>query len=412
MKSFIPGQSFKNNKYYLFDKHGVTVMKPWPHMTAYRKTKTKGWQAVRPKFVFREHDIPNKMNLATCHRCELNELYEQDYDHECQPHPLNRYLALVPNELLELTKEVRSRQWHLLALFARCGEKAIELYKSTPALAWMLASSWAFKRQPVRNHFRSIRALFQSGKSQLQILKWLDYPSSKQTIKLLRKVEMRDIDVTFFLHLKDIIINQVSFKTLRHIPRIDYSLLRLLVNLPYDYSFGFLESYQQLQRKQHHFIKSTLQDIVEASDSLNEIDLKVLNLILATYPAQEEASATKAENQHRTFPWPRFKMPENFPEIEYLDTEDKLFDAAEVMHNCLDSLAEIAYSNAINFFRINYPQPVIFSVTESPVINGFIVNEIKGQCNQEPTDNALKIIEKWISEANRLNPELCIEIQY
>ncbi len=23
MKSFIPGQSFKNNKYYVFDKHGV-----------------------------------------------------------------------------------------------------------------------------------------------------------------------------------------------------------------------------------------------------------------------------------------------------------------------------------------------------------------------------------------------------
>lgn len=229
MKPFIPGQTFKNNKYYVFDKHGVTVLKPWPGMLAYRKTRSRGWKAIRPKFSFAENNIPNESNKAECYHCYLNELFEQDYKHECKPDPLIEYLETIPVDILHLIQGVSSRQWHLLALFARCGEEAIELFQSTPALAWMLASSWAFKDKPVRDHFRSIRRLFKAGKSQLDVLKWLDYPSSKQVIKLLRKVDMSDVDVTFFLHLKTIILKQTSIKTLRHIQRIDYSIIRFLI---------------------------------------------------------------------------------------------------------------------------------------------------------------------------------------
>lgn len=421
MKHFIPGHTFRDNKYYVFNKHGVTVMRSWPHMTAYRKTKTKGWQALRPKFAFGERDIPNEMNQAVCHRCDLNDLYAQDVEHECQPHPLIRYLALVPPELLTLIKDVGTRQWHLLALFARCGEKAVELYQSTPALAWMLASSWAFKTQPVKNHFRSIRALLQPGKSQCDILRWLDFPSTKQTVKLLRKVDMSEVDVTFFLHLKQIITNQTSLNTLRHLPCIDYSVVRLLANHPLRFSFAFLHRFQQLERKQHRFIKDKIKDTVagleeglaEDLDSApsGTIDMKVLDLILAMLPsALDETTNVKPQNQQRVFPWPHFELPDGFPEIAYLDTEDELFAASEVMHNCLDSQADNAYLNAINFFQINYQEPVIFSVTETPVCNVWVVNEIKGVCNKAPSACALTIIKKWLCETNRINSDLCIEL--
>lgn len=410
MKPFIPGQTFKDNKYYVFDKHGVTVMKPWPLMTAYRKTKTKSWQAVRPKFSFGENDIPNETNRLHCHRCLLNGLFEQAYEHECQPHPLLRYLEPVPDHLLELIKGVNSRQWHLLALFARCGEKAIELYKSTPALAWMLASSWAFKAKPVKNHFRSIRGLFKSGKSQREILNWLDFPSSKQTIKLLRKVDMSDVDITFFLHLKSVITRQTSLENLRHLRRIDYSVVRLLANHPHQFTFAFLCRFQQLERKQHRHIKDTLKHVLSDCQITKTIDVKELNLILAMATLPEDNVTLKYRSQHRVFPWPKFKLPENFPEIEYLDTEDELFNTAEAMHNCLNSHADNAYLNTVNFFRVNYYEQVVFSVTEASECSVWSINEIKGVCNKEPTNEALRRVEEWVTEANRLNPEMFIEI--
>ncbi len=422
MKAFIPGQAFKNKKYYVFDKHGVTVMKPWPYMLAYRKTKTRAWKAIRPKFRFGKFQIPNETNTTDCYRCYLNELDGQKIEHECKPDPLISYLDTIPKEILELIKEVGDRQWHLLALFSRCGTEAIDLYKSTPALAWMLSSSWAFKDRPVKNHFRSIRRLLKSGKSQLNILDWLDFPSYKHVIKLLRKVDMSNIDVTFFLHLKTIIANQVSLKTLRHVKRIDYSLVRLLATQPFNYSYGFLTRYQALSRNEHYKIKGIVNNIVESGPIEKTFDLKYLNLIVDMIEDEPSAKNTKPKCFGRVLPIPDYKLPENFPEIEYIDTEEALFEASNNMHNCLSCLAESAYSNEVNFFRINYVNTAVFSVipgTNNPnlvttgqiVIDSknskhWVVNEIKETCNKEPSGEVIKIIEKWLDAINRVNPEM------
>ncbi|NVK24435.1 MAG: hypothetical protein HWE10_05875 [Gammaproteobacteria bacterium] len=405
MKPFVPGQTFKNNKYYVFDRHGVTVMKPWPEMLAYRKTRTKGWKAIRPKFSFSDNDIPNTINRSDCYRCYLNDLYEQEYKHECKPNPLVEYLETIPFDILHLIKGVGSRQWHLLAMFARCGKEAIELFKSTPALAWMLASSWAFKEKPVKDHFRSIRRLFKKGKSQVDILKWLDYPSSKQVIKLLRKVDMADVDVTFFLHLKTIILKQTSIKTLRHIQRIDYSIVRLLAVQPYEYTFEFLNRYQTYERKEHYRIKNVIKEVAKEERFNHAFNTNSLNMIMELIQAEPDNVTVMPTNNHRVFPWPEFDLPESFPEIEYIDTEDLLFDVSSKMHNCLSTHAESAYVNGINFFFLRGNEDVVFSITGTPVYCLWIVNEIKGICNEEPSAEAMNTIEKWLEELNRINPD-------
>jgi len=410
MKPFIPGQTIKNNKYYVFDHHGVTVMKPWPHMLAYRKTKTKGWKSIRPKFGFSGNDMPNKINKSECYRCRLNDLYEQSYLHECNPHPLFSFLEFVPVEILDLIKDVKGRQWHLLALFARCGKEAIDLYKSTPAIAWMVASSWAFKERPVKDHFRSIRRLLKPGKSQLDILNWLDYPSSKQVIKLLRKVDMTNVDVTFFLHLKIIISTQISIKTLRHIQRIDYSLVRLLAVQPFEYTYEFLTHYQTLERKEHYRIKNVISEITKEGQINNAFNKNSLNLIMEIVNSEAANESVKLTNKHRVFLWPEYALPEGYPEIEYIDTEDNLFEVSQKMHNCLSSHADIAYLNGLNFFFLRGYEDVVFSITGTPVHNLWIVNETKGVCNQEPSKEAVGTIVKWLEELNRLNPNKNFEI--
>lgn len=403
MKPFIPGQTFKNNKYYWFDKYGVTVLKPWPDMLAFRKTKTRGWRAIRPKFSFREHAIPNKNNKSQCYRCYLNTVLEKTVEHQCKPDPLISFLEAVPDELLQLIKDVNSRQWHLLALFARCGKEAIDLYKSTPALAWMLASSWTFKNKPVKNNFRSVRALLKPGKSQLDILKWLDFPSSKQAIKLLRKVDMRDIDVTLLLNLKSVITNKSSLKSLSHLSRIDASIIGLLASQPCTYSYKFLLHYQTLEREQRYEVKKTISFTSSESEFNKTFDVKAL---IEMVDATQHNAEQKVVNHHRIFPWPEYELAECFPEIEYIDTEDALIREGIGMNNCLANYVEDAYSGKVNFYTLTDGEKAVFSVLRSDDKKCWIVNEIKGICNQQVSDTTIKTVENWLDELNRLNPAI------
>jgi hypothetical protein len=76
----------------------------------------------------------------------------------------------------------KERRWHLLNLWLRVPEGR-ELFDDMPALAWMMASSWLF-RKPVTKPFRSLRSLVRKPRN--HVLQWLDLPPGDGTLKLLR----------------------------------------------------------------------------------------------------------------------------------------------------------------------------------------------------------------------------------
>ena len=409
MKPFVYGQTFKNNKYYVFDKQGVTVMKPWPEMLAYRKTAKRSWKAIRPKFQFNEYSIPNDINRDRCFRCYENELFGENFKHECRPDPLVSFLDKVPIELLNLIKTINSRQWHLLALFARCGKLAIELFKSTPALAWMLASSWAFKQKPVKNHFRSIRNLLESGKSQIEMLEWLDYPSTKSVIKLLRKVDMKDVDVSFFLNFKQVISDSQKVILIRHLPAIEPSLIRLLWKFKMNFTFHFLIDYQNKTRIQQHRVKLLLSDffpekVVKWNHKFTNKDLDLFINHCEDFDADE--SNHPSASQNRVFPWLPFNLPDGFPEIEYIDTEDELFKESEEMHNCLHSYAERCCNGETQIFRMFYPERSVFSIRETDKRGYWELSEIKAVCNEGIAKQTICHLETWLNKVNACNDEI------
>lgn len=96
------------------------------------------------------------------------------------------WLGHFPPEALDFVERhgIKERRWHVLNLWLRVPEGR-ELFDEIPALAWMLASSWMF-RKPVSKPFRSIRALV--GKPRARILEWLGLPPGDGTLKLLRQL--------------------------------------------------------------------------------------------------------------------------------------------------------------------------------------------------------------------------------
>lgn len=411
MKPFVYGQILKNNKFYVFDKQGVTAMKHWPEILVYRKTAKINGTAIEPKFEFNGYYLANAMSSVRCFRCYENEFFGDDFKHECRPEPLVRFFDNVPRELIHLNKSINNRQSHLLALFAQCGKPAIELFKSTPALAWMLASSWAFKLKPVKNHFRSIRNLLESGKSQIEMLEWLDYPATKGVIKLLRKVYMKRVDVTFFLNLKEVINDCQKLNLIKHLPVIKPSLIRLLCEFKMNFTYHFLVNYQRKTINQQHRLKLLLSDCfpekyVQWHHKFTNKDLTLFINHIDDYDTDNSHHPIVSEN--RVFPLPPFNVPDGFQQIEYVDSEDELLKESEEMHNCLHNYVEQCCYGTTQIFRILQPERAVFSVVESSAPKVLELSEIKAVCNKTVCEKTLAYLQTWLNTVNACNDEIKI----
>jgi hypothetical protein len=133
-------------------------------------------------------------------------------------------MAPVPSEATEAIRVFRERQWHVMALLARC-PGALDLVRSTSALGFALASSWVFRKQPVRQPLRSARALL--GKPQIEICDWLGFPARRSTINMLRKLPPQSISVSALLHLRDALWDEQAAKLLRHCPTLSEAAIQI-----------------------------------------------------------------------------------------------------------------------------------------------------------------------------------------
>ena len=109
-------------------------------------------------------------------------------------------------EFLE-SHQFSNRRWHLLNLWIRV-PNGRSRFGEQPQLAWLLASSWNVKRNPVQRPFRSIRSL--AGKSDAKILEWLDLPGEQQTIQILERIDPGHLSTRTVYWLKHALRNRRS----------------------------------------------------------------------------------------------------------------------------------------------------------------------------------------------------------
>ncbi len=205
-QKFRPGLVFKSGKLLEFQWYSLTVMNPWPQPLAWHKTTRRPFRPVRPK------------------RALLAMEPWDDTDPEEIPifETLNAFMAPVPAEARQAIGGFAERQWHVMALLARC-PGALDLVHSTPALAFALASNWVFAKRPVQQPLRAARSLLR--KRQVEICDWLEFPARPSTVSALRKFRGPDISVKSLLYLRDALWDDEIAKVLSHCATITRQLL-------------------------------------------------------------------------------------------------------------------------------------------------------------------------------------------
>ncbi|PIP45579.1 MAG: hypothetical protein COX16_12300, partial [Deltaproteobacteria bacterium CG23_combo_of_CG06-09_8_20_14_all_51_20] len=228
----ISGTFFRpeEGKLYVFKPNRIEVLKSWPHIMAWRKTRGKpGWVHFRPKISMPAKDVGNRI------RClEGN---EDDYGQKylfIPPELLKvrreelawlKWYSTIPRELRDLIRGFPARHWHLLSFLARCGKAAIELTSSNPALAWALASNWIFHNPPVQRPLRAACSVLR--KKQRDILAWLGFPPTEAARRVLAKVIPRAVRTNDLRALRKAMGRADVLNTTSHLVRINTGVIRV-----------------------------------------------------------------------------------------------------------------------------------------------------------------------------------------
>lgn len=228
----------ETGKLYVFTPDSVTVMRGWPQPLAWRKRRSRRpqWTHVRPVISVSAGDLGPWIRDLEEDRVTFTGTVDDFLTPQEKAGFRLRDLALlrwedrIPREIRDLIAPVPQRQWHLLSFLARCGPAAADLTASDPALAWMLASNWAFHRPAVRQPLRSARALLRRGRRRREILVWLGFPGTEAACHVLRKVSPRALDVPTLLYLRDSLADPGVRKLLAHAPRLNREALRIVTD--------------------------------------------------------------------------------------------------------------------------------------------------------------------------------------
>lgn len=231
MSPWIPGYAWKNDKFYCFDQASVLVLRLWPEMRAWRRTRTKPWNPTRKWADKLLCGVP----LAPG-RLEQLQVLKSDF---VGPHPellarsdffrsseicLSAF-GSIPTREREIAAKFVDRRWHVLAMMARC-PGATDLLQANPALGFALASHWILRKPAVKQPMRAARALLKRPQS--AILEWLGFDPSERVRRILKRIAPSALEARRLSQMQAALNRPEVQSLLAHLPLISKDVLRFI----------------------------------------------------------------------------------------------------------------------------------------------------------------------------------------
>lgn len=213
----------EQGKIYRFQPNRIEVLrlgKPYP--AAYLKTaRGKVWQNQLPKarfpFLFSRvyHLEPEGASEALKKFLAYTQsLYES-------------VAAYVGPERVDLLEQYHERHWFLYCLLANGGDRAQDLMRGNPSLAYLLSAHAVFHPLAGKRYWRSVRSLL--GKKRREILGYFGFPGSEAAVKLFARISpdacKNDL---FFILRKQLRESPELLRQLSFFPRHNATSLRMI----------------------------------------------------------------------------------------------------------------------------------------------------------------------------------------
>lgn len=309
------------------------------------------------------------------------------------------YLKPIPEEVLVTVSAFSSRHWHLLNLISRC-PGAMDLVKSTPALAFALASLWVFRENPPKQPLRAARSLLR--KPQSDIAAWLGFPKSKSAIQILRKIKPADCTIPNLLELRNLYF--CFSKSLCHMQQITSHALYIMSHSRLDYSLSSSYVYQLGLNPSPEWLESEprlIRDVLWLRDTLGEQE----ECTIHSHQNLQKQHDQLVERMGRMdlkriinneLPAPPFG-PSMTAEvhIEPLTTAIDLIKEGKAQKNCVGAYADRVRRGGLYVYRVLAPERATLSIAMQRD-HAWIIDEIKANDNNDVQESTIQHVKKWL----------------
>lgn len=236
LKPWNQGVAWKNGKHYSFSESAITVAKSWPELLVWQRTRTQPWQGLR--YWPLAHQMRQPKDEASW--ISMMELMLEGNGPKDGPTWSPRqtmasliaarcmygFLTQIPSAVLTRTLRFEDRRWQLLRFQSRV-QGAADLLDSSPALGWMLANHWIFRRGIGRNDSTRFARRW-IGLRQRQILGHLGFEDSESTRRVIARIPPTCVNVGTLLHVRDALRHDEQRKLLEHLPHVTFDVMQIV----------------------------------------------------------------------------------------------------------------------------------------------------------------------------------------
>ncbi len=408
-----PGVNFCRGKLYRFDVHAIEVIQPWPPIGWRKVNGRPGWSHYRPEIhplqayagTRRQRDpmasegdeleeVPSESN-------QMLIVFPPPGDRASRTREAYRqFFAEIPAWAMALARRYRVRLFHVLSMLARC-PGSDDLVRSTPALAWMVASNWCFHRPAVKRPLRAARSLLR--RRQREIARWLGFPGEEWVIRALRRVPSRVCDVSSMLYLRDAFRCPEAAELLRHAPKLNRSAIRLIsdARLRPHVTPGFLEDVARDRLGLLHWGAAyTLTDLIQMYTAARPGEppprmesTRQLREMHDELVAQVNHEGTFLRERDLVFPPPPIPGTED---IVALTSVEALVEEGRDRAHCVGSYGRRVASGDCFCYALLRPERGTICIHRAGAEGRWMLQDARGRANRRLRPETMRVIERWL----------------
>lgn len=309
----------------------------------------------------------------------------------------------IPKEVLA-TCEVAAWMQFEMAQACALSRNARELAKDVPLLLIFLIEALKNKKPGPEK----LDLLSRSKRK--TILEFAGLPGNNSLVQLLRRIGLRPITPWELNDVADVLSDENVLKLLRHHPTPHLNHLMLLKRHRGHRWAGMMYLVDAQSHSQDvHWVCRLTNDVerlcqgnlrhlegVQTKEQLQVLHDQLVALFNKKQGKNSEAyrraQADELQKCHGTYPQP--PIPENV-RIKALTSWRSLLDEGQTMHHCVGVYDSMVAEGEVFIYQMHEPERLTISLESTET--GWVIGEVRGYCNVNPSHHALELIHRWIN---------------
>lgn len=321
-------------------------------------------------------------------------------------HPLRAYHDTIPANMAELAKPFRQHQLRALQALAAY-PRASELVRQSPLIFWIATT--LLPREPRADAIASLFSLRRAS-----ILERFFGHGSKSLVRFFGKLRNPTFEPRDFAALKKLKAAPEVAWNLRHLPLVDWALLRFLLGRPELFRFQAVRNLLRNMPEEapHRLIlnvESLLRDVLRLGETLKPgralehvAALPSMDAVAQVHERWSvELNATHTQRMIEKYgddlPEPPFPGTDS---IFLITTVTELLEEGRAMHHCVGGYIQTLRTSDTYIYRMERPERATIEIHR--LADG---KARLGQCklshNRKPSKETIAAVNEWISSINK-----------